>query len=103
MGAIKGCCCGMLAGILLVLILSGAIALGVYLWMNPDARSNFVVQLEKGWGAAKDGGDKVMSEVKQVSGDLPAPSAAAPLAFPKPSPQPPPKPQPVVRGVPSAN
>jgi len=90
-------------GIALVLILSGAVAFGVYLWMNPEARSNFVERLDQGWGATKESGDKVMNDVKQVSGGLPpAPSAPAPVVPIVPAtPEPPPTPE--VPAMPRAN
>ncbi len=62
-----GCCFGMVAGCLIVLILAAAAAFGIYVWFNPEARADGIVKVESGWTQVKAGVDSQLEQVRQNS------------------------------------
>ena len=62
----SGCCCGIIAGMFLSVLLAVTGTVAVYCWMNPEARRSGVSAIEKVWDSVKSGGDKLIREVKDV-------------------------------------
>ena len=61
-----GCCCGVIVGIILTVLICCAAAFGVYCWFNPEARNSAVGVVEKKWDKVKDGGDELIDKAKNL-------------------------------------
>lgn len=59
-----GCCCGVIVGIVLAILLCCAAAFGVYCWFNPSARRTAVNAVEKKWDKVKNEGDGLIDKAK---------------------------------------
>lgn len=67
----SGCCCGLIAGIILTLLVAVTGTVAVYCWLNPEARKSGVSAVEKGWQDFKDFGDDLISGAKDA--EIPPP------------------------------
>ena len=61
-----GCCCGIIVGMALAVLLSCAAAFGIYCYFNPEARETTVVVIEKKWEKVKSGGDEIIDKAKSL-------------------------------------
>lgn len=61
-----GCCCGVITGIVLTLVILCAAAFGVYCYFNPKARDSAVVAVEKKWDKVKNEGDELIDKAKRI-------------------------------------
>ncbi|MBR7104555.1 MAG: hypothetical protein IKC65_06405 [Lentisphaeria bacterium] len=61
----SGCCCGIVAGIVVSIITAVIGTIAVYCWFNPEARKSGVAVVEKQWESFKDFGDEVIDNVKE--------------------------------------
>lgn len=61
-----GCCCGVIVGMILAVLLSCAAAFGIYCYFNPEARETTVVVIEKKWDKVKSGGDEIIDKAKSL-------------------------------------
>ena len=62
----SGCCCGVIVGTVLSLLIAGIGTIAVYCWFNPDARKSAIQTVEKQWSKVKDFGDDVVDEIKDI-------------------------------------
>ncbi len=65
MKSATGCCCGVIVGCVLAVILLGLAAMGLYFYFNPEARQQGVSAAESAWGQVKTGVDSGIEKVKQ--------------------------------------
>ena len=61
-----GCCCGIIVGMVLAVLLSCAAAFGIYCYFNPEARESTVNVIEKKWDKVKSGGDEMIDKAKSL-------------------------------------
>ncbi len=71
LGGNTGCCCGLVLGFLLALLLMAAAAFGIYCWFVPEARSRSIQQVEVTWEQVKDGGDAMVEKARSASPSVP--------------------------------
>ena len=62
----SGCCCGVVAGIILSLVTAVLGTVVVYCWFHPEAKKAGVAVVEKQWDHFKDFGDGVIEGVKDA-------------------------------------
>ena len=67
----SGCCCGIIVGIVLVLLAAAGGTVAIYCWKNPEARKSGITALEGGWQKVKDFGDGIVYGVRDA--ELPPP------------------------------
>ena len=65
-----GCCCGIIVGFVLALVLSAAAAFGIYCYFTPEAREQGKTVLVNTWNDFKTGGDQLVEKVNRE--DAPA-------------------------------
>ncbi len=58
-----GCCCGIIVGFILALLLSAAAAFGIYCYFTPEAREQGRAVLVMKWSEFKDSGDQLVEKV----------------------------------------
>ena len=61
-----GCCCGVIVGIVLSILILCAAAFGVYCYFNPEARNSAVVVVEKKWDQVKNEGEELIEKAKKT-------------------------------------
>ena len=61
-----GCCCGVIVGIVLVILVCCAAAFGVYCYFNPEVRDSAVDVVEEKWDKVKDNGDELINKAKSL-------------------------------------
>ena len=61
MGMTDGCCCGVIAGFILALLVGAAATLGIYCHVNPDAKEKCIMYWEK----VKNGGDQLVRQLPE--------------------------------------
>ena len=62
----SGCCCGVIVGMVLAVLLAVAGTVAVYCWINPDARKSGVSTVEKSWNSFKDFGDDLIAKARKA-------------------------------------
>lgn len=62
----SGCCCGMIVGIVLTVLIAVTGTIAVYCWLNPEARKSGISSVENVWKNIKSGGDKLILQAKDV-------------------------------------
>ena len=67
----SGCCCGVIVGMVLAVLLAVTGTVAVYCWMNPEARRAGVSTVEKTWDSIKRFGDDMIGQVKSESVSVP--------------------------------
>jgi len=65
------CCCGVVAGFVLAMILSAGLYWYLYAKNDPEAAAENIEEVEEKWENIKDGGDEVIKKVKKVSSYTP--------------------------------
>ena len=66
-----GCCCGIVVGFLLALVLMAAAGFGIYCYFTPEARDQGRAVLEVKWNEIKSGGDQLVEKVGGDDGSMP--------------------------------
>ena len=59
------CGCGIVVGIIIGILLCGAVAFFIYSRSNPEKSVQHIERVEKGWDGFKAGGDKSIKFVKE--------------------------------------
>ena len=67
----SGCCCGVIVGIVFSLIMSVLATVGIYCWVNPEARQRGMEAVAEGWDDFKDFGDSIIKKTNKA--ELPPP------------------------------
>ena len=62
----SGCCCGVIVGMVLAVLIAGVGTIAVYCWINPEARKSGMSSIERVWSNVKAGGDKLILQAKDV-------------------------------------
>ena len=62
----SGCCCGVIIGMVLAVVLAAAGTVAFYYWKNPGARQESVVSVEKTWENIKGAGDNAIKWAKET-------------------------------------
>ena len=62
-----GCCCGIIVGFVLAILLLCAAGFGVYCWFVPEARNNSLTKVETTWSHVKEGGDAMIEKARASS------------------------------------
>ena len=65
------CCCGVVAGFVLAMILSAALCWYFYAKNDPEAAAENIEEVEEKWENIKNGGDEVIKKVKKASSYAP--------------------------------
>lgn len=60
-----GCCCGIIAGVVLTVVILCAAAFGIYCYFNPKARNSAVNAVEEKWDKVKDSGDELIEKARK--------------------------------------
>ena len=63
----SGCCCGIIIGFVLAILLLCAAGFGVYCWFVPEARNNSLSKVESTWSHVKEGGDAMIEKAREAS------------------------------------
>ena len=61
-----GCCCGVIVGIALTILILCAAAFGMYCYFNPEARNTAVNAVEQKWDKVKNEGDELIDKARNV-------------------------------------
>ncbi|MBQ9502997.1 MAG: hypothetical protein IJU70_12645 [Lentisphaeria bacterium] len=67
----SGCCCGIIVGIVLALLMAAGGTIAVYCWRNPEARRSGISALEGSWKKFKDFGDGIVYGVREIEPPVP--------------------------------
>lgn len=59
-----GCCCGIVCGCLLTILLVAGLGLGLYFWLFPEARNESITEIETVWGKVKSDVDAGLEKAK---------------------------------------
>ena len=62
-----GCCCGIIVGFLLAILLVCAAGFGIYCWFVPEARNDSLNRVEATWSQVKEGGDAMIEKARTSS------------------------------------
>lgn len=62
----SGCCCGIIAGMFLAVLIAVVGTIAVYCWLKPEARKSGISSVERVWNNVKSGGDKLIMQAKDV-------------------------------------
>ena len=62
----SGCCCGVIVGLVLAVVLAAVGTLAFYYWKNPEACKESVASVEKAWKNIKAAGDSVIEWAKET-------------------------------------
>jgi hypothetical protein len=62
----SGCCCGVIVGFILAVVLAVTGTVVIYYWMNPAALKESAVTVEKVWNDVKKAGDSVVDWAKEA-------------------------------------
>ena len=65
------CCCGVVIGFVLAMILSAALCWYFYAKNDPEAAADNIEEVEEKWENIKNGGDEVIKKVKKASSCAP--------------------------------
>ena len=65
------CCCGVVIGFVLAMILSAALCWYFYAKNDPEAAADNIEEVEEKWENIKNGGDEVIRQVKKASSCAP--------------------------------
>ena len=63
----SGCCCGIIVGFVLAILLLCAAGFGIYCWFVPEARNNSLINVETTWTQVKEGGDAMIEKARVAS------------------------------------
>ena len=62
-----GCCCGIIVGFIVATFIAIAIGLGVYFYVNPEAKKSSVKKIEKIWDEVKDSSEDLFDEITSTN------------------------------------
>ena len=58
-----GCCCGIIAGFVVSTFVAVAVGIGVYFYVNPEAKDNCLKTIEKSWDSIKSNSEEIIDDI----------------------------------------
>lgn len=66
MGSVNGCCCGVVIGFLVAVLVLAAAGFGIYCWVNPEAKESSIELIDRQWNSVKSGVDDGIGHLKNM-------------------------------------